>query len=154
MRNVTLQSPSSFFGNGAATLHQKRPKSEDQFWPHDAGKYLCVRPKGLSLRKWRKKGRKITRVDFFPREQAVILGTKSSKISDDELVLPLCKFNWGCCMPQRGSAPLLPCTLQPPEMTSELHGKHRVLKWTFDWKLYLITIQMIFIKGSQTDWWW
>lgn len=41
-RNVTPESPSSFFGNSAAPLHQKRPKSLNQFWPHDPEKYLCI----------------------------------------------------------------------------------------------------------------
>lgn len=45
-RNVTPESRSSFFGNSAALPHQKRPKSLNQFWPHDPEKYLCILPKG------------------------------------------------------------------------------------------------------------
>lgn len=47
VRNVTPETPSSFFGNIAALLHQKRPKSLNRFWPHDPEKiFVCLAQRG------------------------------------------------------------------------------------------------------------
>ncbi len=72
MRNVTSECPSSFFGNSAARLHQKGPKSLNQFWPHDQRNICVFSQREMNLlqrREWKKKCQKFI---CFPAKTQIL----------------------------------------------------------------------------------